>query len=182
MTESDTSTGLALTVNGSKLAVGRRPNLVELDPALRSVALSDSPVFVKAPKTDQEHLLQRLHNLGRRARLPLHRCLTPSDAGALFGVLTSPSKAEHETLGTWSLFSVESWPTEHQEQLGKLLEALDLARLHGRLRHEKIPRVVVMANPEATPDFIPDLRRRVSYFSVLAQPEQPKEPAHVLPK
>jgi hypothetical protein len=166
---------LSLTVNGSKLAVGARPGLGELEPALRSVALSDSPVFVRAPEADFEHLLARLHQLGRRAQLPIFRVERPEDIDPLFEILSSPRHGGDTVLGTWALFAVSSWPEEKQEKLGELLETLDLARLHGRLRHERIPRVVVFSALEAPERLRPDLDQRVSYFTLVAEHHQPKE-------
>jgi len=66
METSITDTGLALRVNGSLLAVGRRPRLVELEAPLRGIALSDSPVLLRADTQDGGWIIQRLHALGVR--------------------------------------------------------------------------------------------------------------------
>lgn len=165
---------LLLTINGSKLAVGTRPGLAELEAALRGVALSDSPVIVKAPAEDQPHLLQRLHELGRRKGLPIHECRESDQINLLLQGVNSGADTTTDCLGTWALYGVESWDEDMQERLGKVLEALDLGRLHGRLRHEKIPRVVLMTQNGRSRRLVPLLSRRISYFTLTAEP-QPTE-------
>lgn len=172
---SERAPGLALTVNGSRLAVGERPTLEALDPALRSVALSDSPVFVRAMEADFDHLLTRLHRLGRRSELPVFKVDAPEDIEPLFGILAAPEDAGPDVLGTWALFYVADWSEEHQEKLGELLETLDLARLHGRLKHERIPRVIVFSRNDQPGRLSPALGQRVSYFTLVAEQTQPKE-------
>lgn len=167
--------GLSLTINGSKLAVGLRPDLSELEPALRSVALSDSPIVVRAPREDHPHLLRRLHALGRRARLPVHECRCAEEAEPLLAGLSTKPETSPSALGTWALFEVESWPEDRQRALGDLLEALDLGRLHGRLRHERIPRVVMFSTHERPPRVLPSLDLRISYFTLVAVPTNPQE-------
>lgn len=176
MTQDTTSsTCLALTLNGSRLAVGTRPDLAELDTALRSVALSDSPVLIRAPAEDYEHILNRLHALSRRSELPLHRCSAPNDAELLFEGIRSRGESREDAEGTWALFEVDDWPDERQEMLGKVLEQLDLGRLHGRLRHERIPRVMMFTDVGRTIRVLPSLDRRISYFTLTAEPTAPKE-------
>lgn len=165
---------LALTINGSKLAVGARPDLTALEPALRSVALSDSPIVVRALPDDHEHFLVRLHALSRRSDLPVHRCGTVTDAQRLFeGV--SRDIEETDTLGTWALYDVPTWDRSAQEKLSSLLEHLDLARLHGRLRHERIPRVVMLADLGSSEKVLTTLDRRISYFTMIAAPHEQTE-------
>ncbi len=159
--------GLALTVNGSLLAVGIRPQLGELEGALKSVALSDSPVIIRGQNDDRSYLLDRLHKLGRRSDLPVHQCRSPTEAEPLFASVMDNGDTEIEALGTWALHSVDAWPRDLQIQLNHILEALDLGRLHGRLRHEKIPRIVVLQESETdNSKLLPELSKRLSYFNL----------------
>ena len=162
---------LALTINGSKLAVGQRPSLSELDPALRSVALSDSPIIIKAPASDQSHLVSKLHKLGRRSSLPLRQCTVAEEAYELFDAVEDSGDTKPGALGTWVLYNINSWPISHQQRLSRVLEALDLGRLHGRLRHEKIPRVIVVTSQNGTASMPSDLEKRISYFRLTAELE-----------
>lgn len=170
-----TSQSLTLTINGSKLAVGTRPELSELEAALRGVALSDSPVVIRAPDDDQEHFLNRIHGLGRRRELPMHLCRDPQDARPLLDSVSEGADTTPECLGTWALWGIDAWAQEEQQRLGDVLEALDLGRLHGRLRHERIPRVVMLSQPEGGSRLLPALARRISYFTLLAEPNEPSE-------
>lgn len=170
MTETQ-SEAIALEINGAQLAVGQRPNLSELDPALRGVALSDSPVLIRASASDGTHLVDRLHALGRRAALPVHDCRSPAEAEALFRAVRSTGDTDERALGTWALHGVDAWPSELQEDLSRILGALDEGRLHGRLRHDKIPRVVVVERPGAAAGALsPELERRLSFFKVATKP------------
>lgn len=165
---------LALTINGSKLAVAYRPDLEPFEPALRSVALSDSPVMVRSLPEDHDFFLERLHGLSRRASMPVHRCPDPKDTDTL---LKGAGKMDSEeaTLGTWALYDLHLWSEEQQDKLGALLEHLDLARLHGRLRHERIPRVVMFAELGNRTKVLSRLDRRLSYFTLTATPQEPTE-------
>lgn len=166
---------VTLTVNGSKLAVGTRPKLTALEPALRGVALSDSPVVVRAASDDQSHLVERLHALGRRSKLPLHVCRSPKDARPLFEGMQAGGQTSPEAHGTWALFGVDHWPAAEQEELGTLLEVLDLGRLHGHLSHERIPRVIVLMDGERSAHVLPSLERRISYFTLMTEAHKSTE-------
>ncbi|MEO1232200.1 MAG: hypothetical protein AAFZ18_25205 [Myxococcota bacterium] len=165
---------LTLTINGSKLAVGERPELAALEPALRSIALSDSPIVVRSLPDDHEHFLARLHALSRRSDLPVHRCSSAREAQRLFAGVARDIE-ETDTLGTWALYDVHAWERGAQEKLSSLLEHLDLARLHGRLRHERIPRVVMLADLGSKEKVLPALDRRISYFTMIAAPHEQTE-------
>lgn len=166
---------LCLTINGSKLAEGTAPSYEELQPALRSIALSDSPVIVRAPDEARQHLVEELHRLGRRAQLPIHPCTSAQEAEPLFDSLTARGETKPECLGTWALHDVGAWPRASQEKLSDLLEALDLGRLHGQLRHERIPRVVMLTSHADAPSILPSLARRIGYFNLTAVPTAGKE-------
>lgn len=162
-------TGLALRVNGSLLAVGRRPELAELEPALRGIALSDSPVLLRADNQDGGWIIQRLHGLGRRGELPCRTCHTAVDAEDLLEAVDDSGEVSPDVAGTWALFNVHWWSVDRQEQLASLLSKMDEGRLHGRLRHEHIPRVVVTVSPELKQTKLqPELERRLAYFNVSA--------------
>ncbi len=163
---------LAVTLNGAKIRFSPDGGPERLDPALRCVALSDSPVLVEAPEEHQGWLVERIHQLGRRSMLPLHRCPDLESAGRLLAAVGKDGSPE-EALGTWALFDVARWPKEPQRALASLLELLDLNRLHGRLRHDRIPRVIVVKS-EAKLDLDPALSQRAGYFHLLAV-RQPTE-------
>src|SRR5688500_8957650 len=92
----NTADAINLKINGSLLAIGKRPSLNELDAPLRGVALSDSPVLVRATReSDRTHLTGRLHALSRRRDLPLYVCKNVADARSL---IKSGSR------GTWALY------------------------------------------------------------------------------
>lgn len=157
---------VGLRVNGSVLAVGDRPELASFENALRGVALSDSPVLIRGQSPDRKLLAERLHRLGRRAELPLRMCFSPDDAEDLFRAVGGPDSPP-EALGTWALYGVASWPRELQLLLHKVLETLDEGRLHGRLAHERIPRVLVLEEPDDTGAGLePELQRRLTFFSL----------------
>lgn len=169
------TSALRLTINGSKLAVGTRPGLDEFEAALRGVALSDSPVVVHAGEDVQEHLLGRLHSLGRRNGMPLHECRDVNAVEPLFDGVSGGAETSDGCLGTWALYGVETWTEKDQDRLGEILEVLDLGRLHGRLRHERIPRIVMLSSSERGRRLRTGLARRISYFTLIAEPHEPEE-------
>ena len=161
---------VSLTINGSELAVAGHPEFQELESALRSIALSDSPVVIRSPEEVQEHLLNRLHALGRRADLPIHICRIAKEAEELMSALSTKGDTTSTSLGTWALFDIEKWPENQQNRLGELLEQFDLGRLHGRLRHERIPRVMAFSNLFVKNRIKPSLEKRISYFTLTIKP------------
>ena len=175
MNDNDTKAErVALHVNGHLLAVAQESGFQAFEHALRGVALSDSPVLIRAKDHYCGDLVDRLHKLGRRNQQPVHQCRHPEEAERLFRiVLESETEETSDALGTWALHRVEAWPREMQLNLHRVLEQLDQSRLHGRLRHERIPRVVVLQsdNQEST-NLEPELAARLSYFSVEAKPHQ----------
>jgi hypothetical protein len=174
--------GLALKVNGSLLAVGRRPALSELGPALRGVALSDSPVLVQAEPQDAAYIMDQLHRLGRRSALPCRTCHTDLDAEALFEAIHDSGDVDPRALGSWVLNNVHWWSEERQVQLADVLNGLDEGRLHGRLRHERIPRVMVSVSPDVrTRKLIPELGQRLAYFHILASESRSQGGEHATP-
>jgi hypothetical protein len=149
--------GASLRINGALLAVARRPSLTDFDAALRGVALSDSPVLVRAAREeDRTHIAGRLHALGRRRDLPLHGARTVAEARALI-----VSRAS----GTWALHDVASWSEADQVALARLLALFDEHRLHGNLSHEQIPRVVVIEG-EKDAQFCEELAGRLAFFDI----------------
>jgi hypothetical protein len=167
----NTQDALALHINGSLLAVGQRPALGEFDPPLRGVALSDSPVLIKASEQDGPVLVERLHALGRRRALPMHDCRSPEEALRLLGAVRETGETSPEALGTWAFYGVTSWPSSMQSELNRVLAMLDEGRLHGRLRHEGMPRVVVVQYPGERADHLdPELVQRLSFFSLSTAP------------
>ena len=165
----DLETGLALKVNGTVLAVGRRPSLEAWHPALRGVALSDSPVLVQAQHQDAAFILDRLHQLGRRAELPVHHCHDESEGTDLLQSLADDGTVTEEALGTWAIFNVHWWSDESQLRLADVLGKFDEGRLHGRLRHIRIPRVVVTMSPETQASGLRSaLRQRLAYYHLSA--------------
>jgi len=161
--------GLALKVNGTMLAVGKRPSLESWNPALRGVALSDSPVLIQASHQDSAFILDRLHDLGRRRNLPVRQCHTEEEGGVLLHSLKSDGTVQEDALGTWAIFNVHWWSDEAQIRLADLLGKLDEARLHGRLRHDRIPRVIVTMHPDTQASSLRSgLRQRLSYYHLAA--------------
>lgn len=161
--------GLTLKVNGALLAVGRRPALEEWTPALRGIALSDSPVLIQASHQDAAFLLDRIHRLGRRRELPVYHCHTEAESDALLSSLSEEGEVSDDALGTWAIYNVHWWSEESQNRLSEVLGRLDEARLHGRLRHDRIPRVVVTMTPETFPSNLqPELGQRLSYYHLSA--------------
>jgi hypothetical protein len=149
---------LKLKINGAQLAVARRPSLTELELPLRGVALSDSPVLVRAQHDDDRaHVVGRLHALGRRRSLPLHYCRSVGDLRKL--VLMGAT-------GTWALCDVGTWSIEDQRALAQLIGMFDEYRLHGHLSHERIPRVVVVERPDRVSTICGELSRRLSFFDI----------------
>lgn len=164
--KAESVSGVSLRINGALLAVGHRPELRELEAPLRGIALSDSPVLIRANPNDREHLVDRLHALGRRAALPCHDCRSPDQAEDLFRAVLE-AKDEDAVAGTWVLHHVDAWPRELQASLGRVLETLDEDRLHGRKGHSHLPRVVVLESADSDlGGFDPELRQRLSYFNV----------------
>lgn len=172
----ESEAGLALKVNGTVVAVGRRPDLETWHPALRGVALSDSPVLVQAPHHDASYILERLHRLGRRADLPVHHCHDENDSSALLACFDDEETPVADSLGTWAIFNVHWWSDESQLRLAELLGRLDEARLHGRLRHDQIPRVIVTMNPDAPASGLRNaLRQRLCYYQLSAVAPKKRE-------
>lgn len=162
---------LELHINGTLLAVSETADLEDFDPALRGVALSDSPVLIQGSTTTCDLLCERLHALGRRNSQPVHRCNLPEEAERLFRHVLDKTDAEGESLGTWALHRVEAWPRELQLSLQRVLEQLDESRLHGRMHHDRLPRVVVLQDEAPGHSRMePELHQRLSYFSVAARP------------
>lgn len=163
---------IALHVNGHLLAVAQEAGFHAFEGALRGVALSDSPVLIRAKDHHCGDLVHRLHKLGRRHQQPVHQCRHPEEAQSLFRIIfTADDDENHEALGTWALHQVEAWPREMQLNLHRVLEQLDQSRLHGRLRHERIPRVVVLqSDHNSSTSLEPELAARLSYFSVETRP------------
>lgn len=161
---------VALRINGSLMGVAPRPKLSELAQALRGIALSDSPVLLSGTEDICNGLVKQLHKLGRRSGLPMHNCYSPEEAENLFKtVLDEEEELNEQALGTWALFRVDAWPRELQVSLQKILDALDESRLHGRLRHDRIPRVLVVQESDSdTRSLDPALKRRLSYFNLSA--------------
>lgn len=150
--------GATLRINGALLGVARRPSLSDFDAALRGVALSDSPVLVRASRPDDRmHVAGRLHVLGRRRDLPLHAARSVEEARALIVARAS---------GTWALYDVGAWSEEDQLALAQLLALFDEHRLHGNLSHEQIPRVVVIVSGETQASLCEELARRLAFFDV----------------
>lgn len=168
----ESGAGVSLRINGALLAVGRRPDLRELEAPLRGIALSDSPVLIRAGDGDRDHLVDRLHALGRRATLPCHDCRSPDQAEELFRSILE-AKDEGSVAGTWVLHHVDAWPRELQANLERVLETLDEDRLHGRKGHHSLPRVVVLESADSDlGGFDPELRQRLSYFNVTVLPTE----------
>lgn len=164
------STGLALKVNGSVLAVARRPQLQELEPALRGIALSDSPVLVCGDSLDANHVVERLHVLSRRSHLPLRSVHSQREAEPLLRAIHETGDVRTDALGTWALHNVHWWSPEEQLDLAAILAELDEARLHGRLAHQRIPRVLVITRLGDKPGKLePDLEQRLTFFNVTVQ-------------
>ncbi|MEQ9497226.1 MAG: hypothetical protein RIT81_10215 [Deltaproteobacteria bacterium] len=161
---------VALRINGSLMGVAPQPKLCELAQALRGIALSDSPVLLRGSEDICHDLVEQLHKLGRRSSLPMHNCHSPEEAETLFRtVFDEEDEPNEDALGTWALFRVEAWPRELQVSLQRILEVLDESRLHGRLRHDRIPRVVVVQESDSDGRSLdPALKRRLSYFNLSA--------------
>ena len=174
MTDTDTSPAqrVALHVNGHFLAVAQESGFEAFEQALRGVALSDSPVLIRATASHCGDLVDRLHKLGRRNRQPVHQCRHPEEAERLFRVVLEAKDHENtEALGTWALHQVEAWPREMQISLQQVLERLDQNRLHGRLRHDRIPRVVVLqSDGRGNANLEPELAARLAYFNLETRP------------
>lgn len=158
MQNDGSSDAINLRVNGALLAVGKRPSLNELDAPLRGVALSDSPVLLRASRDeDRAHVTGRLHALGRRSELPLHVCKNVDEARALI---------KNGARGTWALYDVAAWSEQEQASLANLLAQFDQHRLHGHLAHDRIPRVVVVEGAESAAKLAPELAQRLAFFDI----------------
>jgi hypothetical protein len=158
-------TSKAVRLNGAVVGKGSAPTSPEVQRALRGVALSDSPVLVRAEaEQDRRGIANTLHVLGRRKALPMHECKSAEDALPLFrGVLGKIESAL--VFGTWALYGVASWSKEQQRELCRVLGALDEHRLHGRLSHERMPRVIVLEGDNKAA-LEPELARRLSFFCI----------------
>jgi len=167
---------VALHVNGHLLAVADEEKFHDFDAALRGVALADSPVLIRAKDDHCGDLVRRLHKLGRSNQQPVHQCRHPEEAERLFRIMTTSNNSEStEILGTWAMHRIDAWPREMQLTLRRVLEQLHQNSLHGRLRHERIPRVLVLqSNEDSSVNLEPELVTRVSYFSVEARPAAKK--------
>lgn len=158
---------LDLVVNGARLAEAVADDLSVLERPLRSLALADSPIHLRGRLEDCQHVIERLHQLGRRAELPLVRCEQLADVEPLVG-------ADRRANGTWALFRVYEWAPEAQARLAAALEALDEGRLSGQLTHEDIPRVIVVDDAEeGSKDLLPELSARLSYFKLRLDRSEP---------
>jgi len=157
---------LDLVVNGARLAEALADDLSVLERPLRSLALADSPIHLRGRLTDCSHVVERLHQLGRRAALPLRLCETAQAAEALLAAAVAPPPRA-SIVGTWALYGVHEWPPETQNRLAAALEALDEGRLSGQLSHQDIPRVIVIVDADrTTKDLLPELSARLSYFKL----------------
>ena len=95
---------VALHVNGHFLAEAQESSFDAFEYALRGVALSDSPVLIRASDRHLRDLVERLHRLGRRKQQPVHQCRHPEEAQKLFRVvLESDDHESGDALGTWAL-------------------------------------------------------------------------------
>lgn len=156
-----------LVVNGARLAEADEADLSVLERPLRSLALADSPILLRGAHEDCVYVIDRLHELGRRAHLPLHVCQTIEPAEALLSLGAHEPAHSAQVVGTWALYDVGRWPQARQLDLARALEALDEARLAGRLGHADIPRVLVIIPPfEAEDALVPRLSARLSYFKL----------------
>lgn len=119
-------------------------------------------------------MIERLHQMGRRAQLPCRSCHTDAEACALFEAIVEANDVSDDSLGTWALFNVHWWAEDKQRRLFDVLGVLDENRLHGRLRHERIPRVVVTVSPDLKKTkLLPELEQRLSYFKLSATNTRP---------
>ena len=159
---------LFLSINGAGLAEGHRPELCEFDLPLRGVALADSPVLIEGGHSeDRARVSHRLHELGRRAELPISQCENKREA---MEVLETFAESSFDKLpsGTWIFHRVEEWPQKLQSMLESLLGAIDESRLKGESLHERIPRIqVVVKDKTARESLVPDLLRRLTFFHIV---------------
>jgi len=147
-----------LRVNGELVCSARRPRLGALDAPLRGVALSDSPVLIRASREeDRIHVAGRLHALGRRRALPMHECRSVAEARALV------KSGAH---GTWALFDVAAWSDGEQRNLARLIALFDQHRLHGNLAREELPRIVVIESSDSGGKLRPELEQRLAFFNI----------------
>ena len=162
---------LSLKVNGTTHGHSEIPSredaLVAFDHVLRAIALSDSPVLVEGGSRDARKLIaERLHLLGRRASQPLRVCKTEKECRPLVtDILDGDTNGNN--LGTWVLRGVTEWPIEKQVELGNMLDDLDQARFHGGIKHEKVPRVIVLLSEDEEQERLaPQLQTRLSFFHI----------------
>lgn len=156
---------IALRVNGTSLPPAERTDLRRFDAVLRGIALSDSPVLIRAEREDDKRrIVARLVAFGRRSDLAVRPCLSFPDAvGLIDSVLTG--QTERDVAGTWALHNVSTWDAESQRALARVLEVLDACRLEERLPHERIPRVVVLEASRSA-ELTPELARRLGFFEI----------------
>jgi hypothetical protein len=151
---------VSIRINGSRATFALRPDFSELDRVLKGIALSDSPVLIRAQHADDAMLLgRRLHVLGQRRTLELSVAHMPTEAHRL---------ATEKTPGTWLLVSVSDWTDEAQSELAALIASMDEGRLSCRIAAEKMPRIVVLERADAPHGLAPALEQRLAFFSIAA--------------
>ncbi len=159
---------LFLSINGTGLAEGRRPELDEFDLPLRGVALADSPVLIEGGQAqDRVRVSHRLHELGRRADLPISQCTNQNEATEALEAFMQ-SHFEDLPVGTWIFHRVDKWSKTLQKKLETILAGIDECRLNGESLHERIPRIqVVVGDEDARASLIPELFRRLTFFHIV---------------
>jgi len=156
-----------LVVNGARLAEAEATDLRVLERPLKSLALADSPVLLRGAPEDCRHVVQRLHELGRRSQFPLRICTEQAQAEPLFDLSSIAALPTDAVAGTWALYGVGSWPAECQRRLIRALDILDEGRLAGRLGHRDIPRILVVMDPDLPGEaLLENLSARLSYFKL----------------
>src|SRR5258708_602415 len=104
MNASQNEQRVPVRINGSRAMDAARPEFNELDRVLTGIALSDSPVLIRAKNPEDGALLaKRLHTLGRRYELELSFACSVDETREL---------AERGVSGTWTLLSVSDWREE----------------------------------------------------------------------
>lgn len=151
---------VSIRINGSRPTHALRPDFSELDRVLKGIALSDSPVLIRAQDPEDAMLLgRRLHLLGQRRGLELSVARAPADAVRL---------ATEKVPGTWLLVSVSDWAHEAQSELAALIASIDESRLSCRIAPERMPRIVVLERADAPHGLAPALEQRLAFFSIAA--------------